>query len=187
MRYYWYILYTTCLYTITKSLYTMSYMSYMSYMSFCVSTFRFYFSGSWSCDRGWSPDKKAWCCHHAKVACPELPPFDCDSQYDHWQVHLFRLDDLGFFLGYMMKTKGENQMRKFSVDFVRWILPSRSYRKLKQVFDCLIGIVEIDCLASISISLTMLSHCCILDNNLPIHHCRGFSNIASGKPTSSVT
>lgn len=75
----------------------MSYMSYMSYMSFCVSTCRFYFSGSWSCDRGWSPDKKAWCCHHAKVACPELPPFDCDSQYDHWQVHLFRLNDLGFF------------------------------------------------------------------------------------------
>lgn len=92
-----------------------------------------------------------------------------------------------FFSGYMMKTKGENQMRTFSVDFVRWILPFRSYRKLKQVFDCLIGIVEIDCLASISISLTMLSHCCILDNNLPIHHCLGFSNIASGQPTSSVT
>ena len=36
--------------------------------------------------RGWSKDKKAWCCLHEHVACPTTAPFDCDAQYDHWQA-----------------------------------------------------------------------------------------------------
>lgn len=36
-------------------------------------------------------------------------------------------------------------------------------------------------------SLTTLSHRCILDNHLPIHQCFGFSNIAGGQLISSVT
>jgi len=41
-------------------------------------------AGSWNWEKGWSQDKKGWCCANEQVGCPSVE-YDCESGYQDWE------------------------------------------------------------------------------------------------------